>query len=70
MDDLKLALAKNTNLSGPEMLAIASQFVGNLIAAQDQRRFTSQQVMRLVSDNIEEGNRMAIAALLDTKGSA
>lgn len=70
MDDLKAALAKHTNLNAMEMLAIASQFVGNLIALQDQRRVTPAMAMELVSKNIEIGNQAAIEGVMMTKGEA
>lgn len=58
-------------LSAIEMLAIASQLVGQLIALQDQRKYTSSAVMAVVSANIEGGNQMVIAQLLDkTEGTS
>lgn len=56
-------------LSGLEMLAIASHFVGALIAAQDQRSITPAQAMQLVAKNIEMGNLRAMETLGDTKGA-
>jgi hypothetical protein len=47
-----------------EILAVTSVFLGQLIAVQDQRRFTPDAVMTLVSQNIELGNRNAIVDLL------
>lgn len=70
MDDMKAVLAKHSHLSGLQMLAIASQLVGNLIALQDQTRVTSSMAMLLVSRNIEIGNLEAIAGVLDTRGQA
>lgn len=64
MEDLKAALAKHTNLSGVEMLAVASQFVGNLVALQDQTRYSASRVMEIVANNIEIGNAVAIEAAL------
>lgn len=64
MEDLKAALAKHTNLSGVEMLAVASQFVGNLVALQDQTRYSASKVMEIVANNIEIGNAVAIEAAL------
>jgi hypothetical protein len=64
MDDLKAALAKHQHLSPQEMLAIASQFVGNLTAMQDQRRYSAGQIMEMVGKNIEIGNAEAIQSLL------
>ena len=70
MGDLKAALAKHTNLSGMEMLAVASQFVGNLTALQDQAQWTPEQVMGVVARNIEIGNATAIEGLMASQGQA
>lgn len=70
MDDLKSALGKHVDLSAQEMLAVASQFVGNLIAMQDQTKMTPAQALAMVGANIEIGNAVAVAALLDQKGRA
>lgn len=64
MTDLKAAIGKNTGLSAMEMLAVASQLVGNLIALQDQFTYTPQQAMAIVAGNIEVGNRAAMAEVL------
>jgi hypothetical protein len=64
MDDLKATLARHTVLSGQEMLAVASQFVGQLIAFQDQRQLTPERAMDLVASNIEAGNAAALEALI------
>lgn len=53
-----------------ELLGVASNFVGKLMAVQDQTRFTPQRVYEVVALNIELGNQQAVAALLDTKGNA
>ena len=70
MDDLKAALGRHTSLTGMEMLAIASQFVGNLIALQDQRAVTADTVMDMVAKNIEIGNHAVIANLDQPEGRA
>ena len=70
MDDLKATLGRHTHLQPMQMLACASQFVGNLIALQDQTKVTPDMAMRLVAANIESGNQQAIIQLVDTKGSA
>jgi hypothetical protein len=43
--------------------------MGQLIAMQDQRRFTSVMVMQLVSDNIEAGNQDAIREVASAGGT-
>lgn len=71
MDDLKSALGRHTNLDAMQMLAVASQFVGNLIALQDQRKVTPVMAMELVANNIQIGNQAAIdACLASTDGTA
>lgn len=59
------------SLPSEHMLAVASHMVGQMIAMQDQRRFTSATIMELVSRNIEAGNRIAVEALINnTAGHA
>jgi hypothetical protein len=57
----------------PEMpaqriLAITSQFVGQLIALQDQRKITPDMAMQIVSENIEIGNHAALLTLGQPEG--
>ena len=47
-------------LSGPEMLAVASALVGQLMALQDQRTMTSAMAMEIVARNIEGANQAVI----------
>lgn len=70
MDDLKAAIGRHTHLSAMQMLAVASQFVGNLIALQDQQKVTATMALDLVEQNIQIGNAGAIEDLLNTRGSA
>lgn len=73
---LRLALCSCIRRKAPDMpaediLAIFCQLVGQLIAMQDQRRFTSESIMALVSANIEMGNQHALDNLLnETAGTA
>jgi hypothetical protein len=61
LDQLKAALGDSgKDLPAEELLAVTSQFVGMLIAQQDQRRFTPDMVMAIVGRNIEIGNASAI----------
>lgn len=53
-----------------ELLAIASNMVGKLVALQDQKKVTPNEAMRVVSRNIEIGNRQAIDGLMKSKGNA
>jgi hypothetical protein len=59
---------RNALLETFRKLAVASHFVGQLIALQDQRRFTSATVMELVTRNVEQGNQDAINSLMNTGG--
>lgn len=73
LDQLKAALGDSgKDLPAEELLAVTSQFVGMLIAQQDQRRFTPDMVMAIVGRNIEIGNASAIEAsgLGDPRGQA
>lgn len=59
------------SLPSEHMLAVASHMVGQMIAMQDQRRFTSSAIMELVTRNIEAGNQHAVQSLLNnTAGHA
>jgi hypothetical protein len=58
------------HLSALEILAIAANMVGKLIAMQDQRTETVPQVMKMVAENIEMGNAQVLAELGKTEGSA
>lgn len=59
-DDMVAALRKHQHLPPDEMLAIASYFVGQLLAMQDQRKMTAAMGLQIVSSNIEAGNAHAI----------
>jgi hypothetical protein len=48
-------------LSQLEILAVAANMVGKLIALQDQTAVTPEQAMKIISYNIEAGNREAFA---------
>jgi uncharacterized protein YejL (UPF0352 family) len=50
-------------LPAQEMLAIVSNLVGRLIANQDCRIYSRQDVMKVVGDNIELGNQQAMAEI-------
>lgn len=62
-DDMVVALRKHQHLRPDEILAVASYFVGQLVALQDQRKLTPEMVMQIVISNIEAGNRHVIADL-------
>ena len=58
------------HLSSVEMLAIAANMLGKLVAMQDERTMTSEMAMEIVAQNIEEGNRQAIEQLMSSKGES
>lgn len=69
--ELKAALGNSgKDLPAEELLAVASQFVGMLVAMQDQRRFTPDMCMEVVARNLETGNMAAIEAMLGTTDGA
>lgn len=53
-----------------EILAIAANMVGKLVAMQDQRTMTPDMAMQVVAENVQRGNQQAVAGLLQTKGNA
>lgn len=55
-------------LQAEEILAIVSHFVGQLVALQDQRKYTMTDVMELVSTNLERGNREVVDNLMNSMG--
>lgn len=57
-----------SELDAIEMLALAAHMVGQIVAMQDQRRYTPAQVMELVANNIELGNRSVIDNLMSQTG--
>jgi hypothetical protein len=61
-----LALIKKdaADIPAEEVLAVMSYTVGQLVAMQDQRRFTPDMAMQIVANNLEAGNADAIADLL------
>ncbi|RUT80998.1 MULTISPECIES: hypothetical protein [unclassified Mesorhizobium] len=56
------------DMPADEILAVVCVFVGQLIAMQDQRRFTSDSIMKLVAYNIERGNQTVIEDLFKAQG--
>lgn len=58
------------HLPPEQMLALACNLVGKLIALQDQTKHTNAMIMQLVTDNIELGNQQALEDLLNSQGNA
>lgn len=66
---LEAAIAQHgTTLDAVELLAVTSHLVGQLIALQDQRRYTPAMVLQLVQHNIEQGNAEVVSNLLTGVG--
>jgi len=58
-------------MSAKEVLAIAANIVGKLVAMQDQRTMTAAAAMEIVARNIELGNQQVFEELrIKTGGSA
>lgn len=70
-DDLLVVLRKHGELlSAQELLAITlPDEMRQLIALQDQRTMTPPMALKLVGENIEQGNREALLDLLNIKGA-
>jgi hypothetical protein len=66
--DLIALVGKHADKITPvEILAIAANMVGKLIAMQDQREMSPTEALQLVSRNMEHGNQEIIDEL-DGKG--
>lgn len=58
-------------VTGVDMLALASNVVGKLIALLDQTRYTEEEAMEIVCSNLEAGNQQILDELMNrTAGSA
>lgn len=68
MEDLKAQMPKD--MPSQRILAIVSQFVGQLIALQDGSKITPDMALQIVQENIEVGNRAALLTLTQSEGSA
>jgi hypothetical protein len=57
-------------LSPLELLAVAANMVGKLVALQDQRTVTPAMAMEVVARNIEHGNKELVDRLAQSEGRA
>lgn len=57
-------------LSAMELLAVAANMVGKLVALQDHRKVTPSMVMDVVAQNIEHGNQQVLDQIAQSKGRA
>lgn len=58
------------HLSPIEVLAIAANMLGRLVAMQDQREITPEIAMQVVSKNLQIGNREMVEQLSKEEGHA
>jgi hypothetical protein len=56
-------------LTSLELLAVAANMLGKLIALQDQRTVSPEAAMGVVTRNIEYGNKQVLEQLEKSKGS-
>lgn len=70
LQELLDLLSRHGDLTSAELLAIAANMIGKMIALQDRRTMTSERALRIVSDNIKIGNYEARQLLAASKGSA
>ena len=69
--DLVRLLNKHAaKIDAQEMLAIAANMLGKLVALQDQRIMTKDMAMEIVIRNLELGNQQAIAQMNSPVGTA
>lgn len=58
------------NLSAIELLAVAANMLGKLVAMQDQRTTTADEAMEVVAKNLEHGNAQVLEQLSRSAGRA
>lgn len=62
--ELCKVLAKHSGgMTSLEMLAVAANMVGKILAMQDQRAITVSSAMEVIARNIEHGNRTVVDQL-------
>ena len=69
-DLCKLVSKHADKLSSLELLAVAANMVGKLVALQDQRTVTPAEAMEVVAKNLELGNQQVMKQLAATRGNA
>jgi len=57
-------------LTPPEMLAVAAQFTGMLLALQDQQTMSVERAMQIDMKNLEIGNTQIVEDLMQSEGRA
>lgn len=68
-DLCKLISKHADNLSALELLAVASNMIGKLIAMQDQRTVTRDKALDVLIKNLELGNVQVLDQLKSSKGA-
>ena len=68
-DLCRLVSKHASELSSLQLLAIAGNMVGKLIAMQDQRSITAEQALEIVFQNLQAGNRQILDQILHSQGS-
>ncbi len=66
-DIMTLLYKHSDKVTGLELLAIASNIVGKLVALQDHRFVTKEKALAIVSENLQNGNKQMIEDLMSSK---
>jgi len=61
----KLLMRHSAKVSALDMLAIAANMVGKIVAMQDQRVISPASAMEVVAKNIEIGNEQMLKSIRD-----
>lgn len=69
-DLCKLVSKHAPKVSAVELLAIAANMLGKLVAMQDQRTLTPDQAMEVVAKNIESWNQEIVDQIAKSRGRA
>jgi hypothetical protein len=57
-------------MDNAEILAVVANMTGKVLAMLDQRKYSLEAAMAIVSRNIELGNRQVIDGLMNSEGQA
>jgi hypothetical protein len=68
--DICALLKKHDEIPPLEMLAVAANMLGKMIALQDQRTVSPEMAMEVVVQNVEHGNQQVLDQLMRSKGRA
>lgn len=69
--DLTALIAKHADaMTALEILAVAANMLGKLVALQDHRVTTAEQAMDVVVKNLNLGNEQVLAQFAETAGTA